>query len=180
MQKLNNFVSSNEGKKFLRDKGIYAGVTKEEAKEAANVLKKMIIESTVGVCKSSKALLDEYSIKINPVREQKDGRYKITLTVNGEDLRRDSLLTKSPWNGGEPIGTGVYDIIGLFTQGYKARKYVYGWWDSESAYVRSHSLVNGNPGLKSNNFIDRAIIGFKNTYPKYKMDISYPSRWHPK
>lgn len=178
--KLNEFVKSDKGKKFLRKKGVCAGVTKEEAKEAAKVLKRMIIDASMGVCKSSKMLLDDYSIKINPVREQKDGRYKITLTVNKDDLARESLLNKSPWNGGEPIGSGVYDIVGLFTQGYKANKYVYGWWDSESKFVRSHSLANGTPGLKPNDFIDKAIAGFKTAFPKYKMEITYPSRWHSK
>lgn len=178
--KLNEFVKSDKGKKFLRKKGVCAGVTKEEAKEAAKVLKRMIIDASMGVCKSSKMLLDDYSIKVNPIREQKDGRYKITLTVNKEDLTRESLLDKAPWNGGKPISSGVYDIVGLFTQGYKANKYVYGWWDSESSYVRSHSLANGVPGLKPNNFIDKAIAGFKATYPKYKMEITYPSRWHSK
>lgn len=180
MDKLNEFVKSDKGKKFLRKKGVYAGVTKEEAKEAANVLKRMIIDASMGVCKSAKMLLDDYSIKINPVREQKDGRYKITLTVNKEDLTRESLLDKAPWNNGKPISSGVYDIVGLFTQGYKANKYVYGWWDSESKFVRSHSLVNGVPGLKPNNFIDKAIVGFKAKYPKYKMEVTYPSRWHSK
>lgn len=180
MDKLKEFVETDQGKKLLRDKGLYSGVTKDEAKEAVIALKQMIIDSTIGLCKSSKLLLDEYDIKINPTRKQKDGRYKITLTIDKESLQRESLLTKSPWNGGKPIGTGVYDIIGLFTQGYKANKYVYGWWDSESSYVRSHSLVNGSPGLKANAFIDKAIAGFKAKYPKYKMDITYPSRWHSK
>lgn len=180
MSKLNEFVKSSKGKEMLRHKGIYAGVTKDEAKEAAKVLKQMIIDASMGVCKSSKMLLDDYSIKINPVREQKDGRYKITLTINKEDLVRESLLDTAPWNGGKPISSGVYDIIGLFTQGYKANKYVYGWWDSQSTYVRSHSLSNGVPGLKPNNFIDKAIAGFKAKYPKYKMEITYPSRWHSK
>lgn len=175
MAKLNEFVNSDKDKKFLREKGVYAGVTKDEAKIVANELKQMLIQSTAGICKSCAFLLDDYDIKVTPIRVLSDGRYKITLTVDKEALRRDSLLTRY---GGKPIGSGVYDIIGLFTQGYTANKFVYGYWDSKSAYVRSHSLLNGSAGLQSHDFIDKAIEGFKLKYPHYQMEISYPALWH--
>lgn len=175
MAKLNEFVNNDSGKKFLQKKSVCAGVTKEKAIMAANDLKQMLIQSTSGICKSCAFLLGDYDIKVNPIRILQGGRYKITLTVNKEALRRDSLLTRY---GGKPIGSGVYDIIGLFTQGYTANKYVYGYWDSKSVYVRSHSLLNDSVGLQSHDFIDKAIEGFKLKYSHYQMEISYPTLWH--
>lgn len=180
MDKLQDFIKTTEGKEVLRKHGVYSGVSKDEVKAIANDLKNMLVQYSTGVCKSCNSLLDSDSIRVNRPTEQKDGRYKITLTINKDDLKRDSLLNKAPWNGGKPIGTGVYDIVGLYTQGYTAKKYAYGWWDSESTFIRTHSLINGVPGLKPHDFIDRAINDFRTKYANYKMDITYPSLWHSK
>ena len=175
MGKLNEFLKTDAGQKIVGKQG--SGFTKEEAKQAAEILKQMIIQSTVGLCKSSKGLLDSDAIKIGPTRKLKNGRYKINLTVNQEYLTRDSLLTAPH---GDPIGTGVYDIIGLYTQGYQRKDYVFGWWESKNKYTRSHSLVNGVPGLKANNFIDKVIADFKARYVNANIEVTYPTRWHSK
>lgn len=176
--KLKNFVASDSGKRYLRQKGIQAGITKEEVKLAAIDLRNMLVKHSIGVCKSCTMLIDYDMIRINPVKEDKSGRYKITLTFNKNDLKRESFLSSSPWNGGKAIGNGVYDIIGLFTHGYTASKFVYGWWDSESTYARSHSLGNNSPGLKPNPFIDNAINEFKTKYAWANVEVTYPALWH--
>jgi|GEM_PF-3887079 len=179
MNMLHEFVASEEGKKFLRENGVFCGVAKEETEEAAKALRTMVVQASSTVCSSGSFLSDnDASIRINGVKEQNDGRYKITLSFNKELLKRDSLLSSST---GKPIGDGVYDLIGLRTKGYKRDKgFVYGYWSKRSAYVRSHSLLNGKAGLEPNDFVDRAIRAFRAAYPYYKMEINYPSLWHSK
>lgn len=179
MNMLHKFVASEEDKKFLRENGVFCGITKEEAEAAAKALRTMVVQASSTVCRSGSFLSDSSaSIKISGVKEQNDGRYKITLSFNKELLKRDSLLSLST---GEPIGDGVYDLIGLRTQGYKRDKgFVYGYWSKRSVYVRSHSLLNGKAGLEPNDFMDRAIRAFRAAYPYYKMEINYPPLWHSK
>lgn len=75
-------------------------------------------------------------------------------------------------------GKGVYDILGLFTQGYINAKPVYGyWWDNESdegeasfgGYMRSATRRLGS------DFIKQTIEAFKKKYPS--IEVEYPRLW---
>ena len=103
----------------------------------------------------------------------------VRILCDGEDLKRPSLSKVS--GKGQKImgytGDGVYDIVGLFTQGYRASRFTYGLWESAGRMTATHSL-GGSPGLKPNAFIDDVMEAFKAKYAGEVTDVIYPSLWH--
>ena len=110
----------------------------------------------------------------------KDGSYSVHIDFDAGSFYRESLVSTKT---GTFVGVGAYDIVGLFTQGYSADKYVKGLWRFTGDVVTSHSISQGKPGLKANNFVDKTVDSFIKTYEKkykIKIRVTYPSRWHSK
>ncbi len=81
----------------------------------------------------------------------KDECYKIDIKIPPESLRRDSLYK-------DKYPEGVDNIIALFDNGYKARKPVYGFWNTAGKTVSS---VTERPAL---HFMQEAIDEFNAKY----------------
>lgn len=173
MAKLNEFVNSDSGKKFLREKGIYNGVTAKEAHRMATDLNKMLIVASMKVTKSKDSLFPVGILtSISESQSRNQNAYYVTINYDAGSFYRPSLLNKK---GGSFIGVGAYDIVGLFTKGYSPHR-IYGWWEYKN------TLVSGKVGLKGKDFVDKAIDKFKKKYEKkYKnlnITVSYPTLWH--
>ena len=180
MGKLNEFVKSDKGKKFLRDKGIYAGVTKQEAKRMAKSLLTRLINASKQITASQDSLFPSVNlVEITEPKQGTDGSYSININFAAGSFYRESLVSKKT---GAFIGVGAYDIVGLFTHGYAADRYVSGIWRYKDTFVKSHSISKGKPGLKPHNFVDKAVNSFIQTYEKknknLKITVNYPSLWH--
>ena len=137
-------------------------ITREEATTIAQELYDALYERAGQITKSGHNLF---------------GYEWATIKIDPESIARDRLhyISDGQWiSDTEPP---VYDIVGLFTQGYTADRYAYGLWESNGEYVRSHSL-NGQPGLAPNPFVDEVIDAFQIKYFGIIKDIKYPSQWH--
>ena len=76
-------------------------------------------------------------------------------------------------------GSGVYDIVGLFTQGYtpQSGKFAGGFWENAGVYSLSHSL-GGRRSIEHKTFVDNVIDSFKSRYAHIVVDVTYPTLWH--
>lgn len=73
-------------------------------------------------------------------------------------------------------GDGVENIVALFSRGYEAKKYAYGYWNR--AKVRTHTNKNtGKPGLESNDFLNEAINIFNLKYSTYGANATLSSEY---
>lgn len=78
------------------------------------------------------------------------GGYEVPLYFGG-DLHRDSLENGLGYNG-------VDNIVALFNNGYHAKNYVYGWWNSHGRTVRSKK------DREALRFIQQAVKDFNDNY----------------
>lgn len=189
------FTKTPEGKHFIDQHGGFSPYTDEEMKMIAEELYTDIINAYKAQVKTPGA--DYYNmktIKVGNPRELKSGKTKLTITFYEKGLARRSLHARDEqkaastatnhvydvknWGDTYFTGKGVYDILGLFTQGY-ATKQVFGeWWDNESdngeaAYpgFKGASL----PVRTGNDFIKQTIERFKRKYPS--IEVEYPRLW---
>lgn len=181
MDKLNEFVKSDKGKKCLKKNGIRNGVTKQDAKRITKSLYTRLVSSSMKITKANTSLFpSQILVQFSEPQSGKDGSYSVYINFDAGSFYRESLVSTKT---GTFIGVGAYDIVGLFTQGYISNKYVRGLWRATGNIVTSHSISKGHPGLKANNFVDKTIDDFIKTYEKkykIKIRVTYPSRWHSK
>lgn len=183
MELLKDYIKTPSGKSVLKEAGMSTtGYSESEMKSIAAELRDSIINAYLSIVRDPGKYFDVSAVKINSPRDQKDGTWKIVMSFTDKALFRHSLY--SDWGTSKKgtstgfTGAGVTDIFSLFTNGYSARKSVYGtWWDNQT-----NDGDRGNLGLirsrryrSANDFISRAVNSFRLKYPDIK--ISYPSEW---
>lgn len=188
---LKDYIDSPQGKSDLKSSGFnISGYSEQEMKQIALELRNAIIEAYLSLVKDQGKYFDTNSVKVNSPREQSDGTWKLSVSFPDKVLFRRSLYSDSPKKGkgatsvktstgtGYFTGSGVYDIIGLFTQGYSASRSVYGtWWDNQydDGDRGNLGLIRSLRHRSSNDFVSRTIEAFKLKYPT--IEVSYPSEW---
>lgn len=181
MDKLNEFVKSDKGKKLLKKNGIRNGVTKQDAKRITKTLYTRLVTDSMKVTKTNTSLFPSQTlVQFSEPQNEKDGSYNAYINFDAGSFYRESLVSTKT---GTFIGVGAHDIVGLFTQGYTSNRYIRGLWRTTGNVVASHSIARGHPGLKANNFVDKTIDNFIKTYEKkykIKIRVAYPSKWHSK
>ena len=170
-------------------------LTDAQMRAAAQDLRNRIIKAYLAEVSTGDAkYYDMSTIDIQVKTARKNGKVPIQIVFKGEGLWRDSLAaTKQGSAEGSAYlnryghsyeksnayytGRGVYDIIGLFTQGYDTIP-VYGNW-IDPRTKREASWARGN--IKSLNhrqgsdFVRRAVEDFMRDYPY--IEVTYPALW---
>ena len=189
---LKRFMSTSSGKKILEDNNINSGfiVSDEKILSVVNELKNTIYSAILSAMKNPHFEIG--SIKVGNISRHKNGTIGISITFYEWGLKRQSLMG----DGGEYTGSGVYDIVGLFTQGYTASRFAYGNWvesaskesrrgthyasgedfGEKASHVRSHA-VGTMPGLVGAPFISDAIDEFSAKYAWLDVKVTYPKLW---
>ena len=175
---IENFMKSPEGRKFLNEqKNINVGYTEAEMKKIAENLKKDIVAAFLLVVREPNATFDESEISVHftEISGLSSSKKAIRIIFHDKALSRYSLWNYS--RGGSP-NKGIYDIIGLFTQGYSARSYAYGSWvrsDGDDFYEDDNGYIRSQKERAANDFINKVIGKYKVLYPD--IEIKYPRRW---
>lgn len=108
---------------------------KEDAMKYAEEAKKCIIDSLPDSLKSGSAHpITESALICSPVTVDDDGNFVIEMGWDPNAVHRNSLYDDyddDVFDAGDN-SSGIADIVRLFANGYKARNYVYGWWDGHS------------------------------------------------
>lgn len=190
---LNKIVNSSEGKKLIDNikrksfngggngsghsgnggnggSGIDGGFpSKVELMFIANDLKNMLYNEIVLSGITSFSIGD---INVESPLETADGCYSIKLNFSDEALKRKSLWNGDSTHGGY-TGNGLYDIIGLFVNGYVTDRSAYGFWVGHENNGRIKTPTYREP----NDFISRAISMFEHKYAGKQVKVFYPSQW---
>ena len=181
MDMLKGYVRDQEVQKELEKQGITSGLSKEEMRAIAQDLVDALYQAGRDVVKTQGRSLfwkgwgSDGSWKFRVF--QKEG--KVRLSCDDDSLKRKSfaMLDGKQRKTVGYTGGGVYDIVGLFTRGYRTSRFVTGFWETAGVYSRSHN-IDGEPGLAPNPFIDNVIDAFKAKYSREVSDVQYPSLWH--
>lgn len=174
------YMKSPEGRKFLKtEKNINVGYDDAEMRRIAENLKRDLIAAFLLVVKEPDAVFEENQVfVVNSA--SKEGTKTLRIIFDSRGLSRPALgnLSGSNWH------EGVYDIIGLFTNGYRAKDYVYGTWPNHDdyeadghieSYTEKHMRVRSRKELAPNDFVNKVIGKYRALYPD--VVITYPSRW---
>ena len=187
MDVLNDYIKTDDGKEVIKQakKDVFEGksgsnsvgnviLSKDEMIAAGKRMKDILQEEISKVIKS----FDKEGIIVNSPIQTTNEDYLVEIDFTDQSLRRESLWYDTEREDGR-TGEGVYDIIGLFTKGYKASNFAYGWWDKHdtNSIVRTHQLSNGNPGLESHDFIERAMNRFNSEYANKGVTVAYTKDW---
>lgn len=169
------YMNSPEGRKFLKEqKNINVGYTEVDARKIAENLKKDIIQGFLSLADDPRAQntfdADRVAVHVNGER---NGKIKITVLFRKEAIQRPSL----DQIGRDDIRIGIYDIIGLFTQGYQAKDYAYGLWvrDSGSDYEDEGEVIRSRKTLVGNAFVNHIMHGYQMEYPD--VEFIWPKLW---
>ena len=164
------YVNSPAGRKFLKtQKNINVGYTEAEALIIAENLNRDIVSAYLDIVRDPHAnvLFNENLIYVKSYFLKNQLRMRILF--HSYVLSRPSLYAKD-----KPVGTGLYDIIGFFTQGNPGSKQVYGYWEAlEGEY--DNGWVKGRTYLAPNPFINNIINSYKTRYPD--VIFQWPVEW---
>ena len=97
-----------------------------------------------------------------------DTSNRITITFKDEALHRSSL-----WEEGYP--DGAYDIIGLFTNGYRAGASVSGQWLASDGDTVIDYWTRSLKSRVGNDFVKRVANKYEAMYPGLKVEL--PDEW---
>ena len=201
---LQSYMASPEGRKRIEEhlekqtgEKISPFYTEDQMRAIAAELRDMVIAAYKREVRTKGA--DYFNVSEvhvgKPIKPRaKDGKIRLKVTFSSRALSRRSLhsirpagaashqrkYVYSPKNWGDDYftGKGVYDIFGLFTQGYDAKP-VYGeWWDNEADAgevnyfgFKGRSLTH----REGSDFITKTIQEFKTKYPS--IEVEYPRLW---
>lgn len=173
------YLSSPAGKEYMKQEKIaLRGYSKEELKAAAQELKESLIDAFLAeqTQPESEREFARGLVRVN-IRGSDTTGYKASITFYEDALSRESLLGI---DGQTHTGDGVYDIFGLFTQGYHASKRVIGWWVTydERGSFSGDKYDRPIPSLQTrypSNFISDTIRAFERKYPG--IYVKYPDLW---
>ena len=197
-----DWLKTSEGKAHVEEYGGFNPYSEEDMRAMAEELYTAIVNAYKAEVKTRGAdYFDMSTIRVGKPTKAAKGKTRLRITFNSKGLSRRSLHVRNErdvdqwsregvrtsnyyrydlknWGDTYFTGSGVYDIFGLFTQGY-ATKAVYGeWWDNESdngeaAYpgFKGRSL----PVRVGSDFITRTVNEFKRKYPS--VEVEYPRLW---
>lgn len=166
---IKKWMKSADGKAELKKRGITStGYSIVQMKTIGEELKNMLCNAIIDVgIKSFASDLVQVDVPVGT----SDSTYTVHINFPDEILKRKSL-----WVGGNGkysgyTGDGVFDIVGIFTNGYRASGQVLGYWVGHANNPYTGSRVYREP----NSFISKTINTFKAKYPE--VNILYPSLW---
>lgn len=166
---IKKWMKSADGKAELKKRGITStGYSLEQMKEMAVELKFDLCAAIIAVGIKS---FDGLRVRVLKPTESIDNTFRVDISFPDEILKRKSL-----WIGGNGrysgyTSDGIYDVVGLFTRGYRASRQVWGYWVGHENNPYTGSRVYRAP----NSFISKTISQFKAKYPE--VNILYPSLW---
>lgn len=177
MNKVKAFSVSSRGKKQMDEcikkyafsgRDVTAGGTKLTTEssmyEAVAKLKEMLIAAAQSAGLPESVMSHINSIESSGIVRLPNGACEIYLYFGG-DLHRDSLYSDGY--------DGVQNIVAVLNNGYHARDYVYGNWDShshigESVFdgdgTDSSTFIRSRKDREGLHFIQQAIIDFNGNY----------------
>jgi len=166
---IKNWMESSSGKAELKKRGITStGYSLAGMKKIGDELSAMLCKAIIDV--GIKSFASNLVYVENPTSTD-DSTYIVHINFPDDILKRKSL-----WTGGGGrymgySGDSVYDIVGLWTQGWNASHYAYGYWvnHDNNGYIRSKKY------RAPNSFISKTIAQFNAKYPE--INILYPSLW---
>jgi hypothetical protein len=193
---LGKWLGSSDGKKYLQDNGVVP-YTEEQMIAIAEELYTAIIAAYKAQVQTNGAdYFDMSTIHVGKPQSAAKGKIRLRIIFDKKGLSRRSLhvvdddgtgpyATRIYYNKRKTMfddwsftGPGVYDILGLFTQGYTAKPVYGNWWDNE---VDSGEAPFGRNRMRSmtrrqgDDFIKRTIDAFKRKYPS--IEVEYPRLW---
>lgn len=199
---LSKWLQTREGKQAVFEKANVPPYTEAQMKAMAQELADMIVDAYLSVVRHSDKYFDRSTIRVGKARDGKNGTTRLRVTFDKRGLSRRSYAASlddpddldARYGGpvtryryqtsanGFPYyftGKGVYDIIGLLTQGYGHDgpvKTVYGyWWDNKNDNeLATESTINRRQRA-GDDFVTRAVNAFKQKYPG--VDVEYPKLW---
>ena len=175
MTKVNQWAASPTGRRVMKDtikahqksgEPLASGQTlagEKEMREAAAAL----IEIIKGLLPQSIASVGD-SLSSTAPKERASGEFECFIQFGSGALRRESLYNEHGYTG-----EGIDNIVALFNNGYRASKYVYGWWDEHSptADALSRSLpgdsfawVKSRKEREALHFMQEAVKKFNSIY----------------
>lgn len=175
---IKKYIESPEGRKFLKEqKNTNVGYTDVEMKRIAENLKRDIIAAFLYVVKEPNAVFEDDLVSVHFTDIHGLGKEQKAVRILFHD---DALSRYSLWNEyyhEDDPNKGVYDIIGLFTQGYSARNYAYGSWirKDSGSWFESTDIIRSQKERAANDFVNKVIGKYKILYPD--IEIKYPRRW---
>ena len=168
----NILISKSRLNQIIKDKRKNEGLTSsgysiEEMTQKGEELRGELCNAILRVIPS----FDVSAIQVIPPAKSINDSYTVKIVFPDEALQRKSL-----WTGGDGkhmgyTGEGVYDLIGLFTNGYTANRRVFGYWVGHGNDRYYGSKVHREPS----SFISETIRNFTSRYPNIK--VRYPQEW---
>ena len=196
---LSKWLQTREGKEAVYQAANVSPYTDAQMRAMAQELSDMIVDAYLSVVRHSGKYFDRSTIHVGIPRQGRNGSTRLRVTfdakglarrsyaaslqdVDGLDARLGGPLTpyryRTEANGIEYYftGKGVYDIIGLLTQGYGPVKTVYGyWWDNRNDNEGALSSTINRRQREGDDFVTRAVNAFKAKYPG--VEVEYPKLW---
>lgn len=193
------WMGSAEGKKYLSENTDINPYTDAEMQAIATELYEAIIEAYKAEVKTPGAdYFDISTVKVGRPTKGSKGKTRLRIIFDEKGLRRRSLhrkqysddpdypyseriyynKRKTSYDDWQFTGKGVYDIFGLFTQGYSTKQVYGNWWDNESDKGEAdYPGFSGRslPVREGSDFITRTIEAFKLKYPS--IEVEYPRLW---
>lgn len=190
---LEQWMKTPDGRKYIEKQAGLSSYSEEEMRQLALELQKMVVAAYKAEVKTSGAdYFDESMIRIGkPVRAAK-GRTRLRVIFDSKGLSRRSLyigdkgsryhyetVLSKGYADDYFTGKGVYDIFGLFTQGYSTKPVYGSWWDNQTdngeASFGKSSHMRSLPKRQGSDFITRTIREFTAKYPS--VEVEYPRIW---
>lgn len=170
------YVNSPQGRKFLKEQqGLNIGYTSEQMRIIGECLQRDIIQAFLALVKDPKApaAFDSNSLEVHVNPPTTKGMARVTVLFRHDVLKRPSL-----YRIGEEERFGVYDIIGLFTQGYFAMSYAYGIWGhyiNGAIQDDSTRSIRSRAELAPNSFVNQIMHKYQRRYPDVVFE--WPKEW---
>ena len=196
---LSKWLQTPEGKQAVYEKANVSPYTEEQMRSMAQELADMIVDAYLSVVRHSDKYFDRSTIRVGIPRSGKNGSTRLRVTFDRRGLSRRSYaasledVSNLDARLGGPLtpyryrtsangldyyftGKGVYDIIGLLTQGYGPVKTVYGyWWDNKNDNEGDLRSSINKRQRAGDDFVSRAVAAFKQKYPG--VEVEYPRLW---
>ncbi len=190
---LRQWMETSEGKRCIEKQTGRSPYSEEDMKRIASELQQLIVAAYKNEVRTSGAgYFDETTIRIGKPTKAAKGKTRLRIIFNAKGLRRRSLYVgdrghqyhyetnlSQGYDEDYFTGKGVYDIFGLFTQGYHTKPVYGSWWDNETdsgeAPFGKSSHIRSLPNRQGSDFIARTIHEFTAKYPS--IEVEYPKLW---
>ena len=179
MALIKNFVQTKEGQDWLKEQNInVAPFDKDEMIQLANQLKNDIINAFLSIVQDPEKEFKANLVRVYPPKVNKNNQWHLTISFGQKALFRPSLYNWDSENQQDTFtGSGVYDIFGLFTQGYVSKP-VYGDWVKDNGHGDWDEVahnIRSKTARAANSFITDTINAFKKEHPL--IEVEYPKEW---